>query len=631
MMNFEAIPDPEQLKPEPGEQAAALAQAELNALRRLLRCLFAEGLWDAAQMKFDANTQSATLPLGTRSEQLRFERLWAAPAGTYLNQASIQWCKPGQAPRDLRSSQQLIDLLDPSASSAEGLAALRTDVANSVANDAQARLHRQAWKKALASQISQAACESLPDYLRQGPTLRAALMLDQWGALEGHPFYPTWKSKPALSPAQVAALSPEFGARVRVRIAALRADNAYIERMSHVSSLAEYFAAEFPALWQPWCEGLRRRGLDASQWLPLPIHGWHLENFVRQGFAQEIEAGLLITEGPELLCAPTMSFRTLMPMAPDGAPMIKLPMALWLTGEQRSLQAKSIHMGPRISELLQRILKLENGFDGGLEIFAEEVAFHYRNAHSQEDAPGRFLSVAFRQSRPALGRQDGLLPVPVAALFSQSPLSPRPLITELIEGRGPRASAATVQAFFRRYARVITRPCIALYLLYGIGLEAHQQNSTVLFDAEGQPCRLLMRDFGDGRSYAPLLEARGLSLAPYVHKGILPTVFRDSIAPVRNLLIHAGFVCHLHELALLLSEEYHLGDKVLWSILREETAAAFDAVRARVTDPAFWQDEREHFLQQPWPCRSLLSMHLQRYRDYRLQHLLANPLAQATP
>lgn len=631
-MSFETIPDPAAIAAaaDAGEQRAALGLARRNALRRLVRCLFAEGILDKRALMFAPNGRSAWLPLWERRALVFFEHLWAAPADSFVNQGSISLLQAGQPPAAVETPEQLIDLLRPGFDfqpSDEGVAALKADVDNSVGNDAQARIHRQAWNAALGQGIRSTGSAGLMDYLRRHASTReASMLLDQWGSLEGHPFYPTWKAKPSLDAAEVAALSPEFGARVGVRIAALRADMAYMERMPHVSSFHDYFATEFPALWQQWKNGLRARGLNEAEWLPLPIHAWHLEHFVKTQYAAEIEAGVLIVDGPDVETAPTMSFRTMLPSEPATAPFIKLPVALWLTSEQRSLQAKSIHMGPRISHVIQRILAAEGGFDGMLEIFAEEVAFHYRNAATQEDAPGRYLSVAFRQSTRAFERKDGLLPVPVAALFAQAPATRRPLVTELIERPGQRALTEAVEAFFRSYARVVTRPVIAIYLLYGIGLEAHQQNTSVLFDANGDPRSLLIRDFGDGRTYAPLLNERGLTLAPYVHKGILPTVFTDDIEPVRTFVIDACFVCHLHELALLLTDEYGLATNRLWEILREEAGAAFDAIEPRVTSKALWQAERETFLATAWPTRSVLRMHLQRYTNYRLQHHLPNPL-----
>lgn len=610
--------------PAAADAAPALASRR-NALRRLVRCLFAENIIDLSALTFNPQGPGACIALWSRHAFLFFEDLQLAPANTLVQRGAITLVEGDGKRTPVDDPAQLLDLLagrfdfQPTP---EGMARLKRDVDNSIANDALAREYRQAWNAHLAMLARASGAGGLLAYLRAHTVVRdAALLLDQWGSLEGHPFYPTWKSKPDLDAQEVVALSPECNARVRVRIAALRADMAYVERMPHVEAYPAWFAQAFPAQWDAWCDALRERGLAPGAYLPLPIHAWHLEHFVGREYAEEIAEGILVTDGPEVVTAPTMSFRTMLPQLPGQPPFIKLPVALWLTSEQRSLQAKSIHMGPRISAVIQQILARENGFERRLEIFPEEVALHYRHAARQEDRPGRHLSVAFRASRAAFERADGLLPVPVAALFTGAPGSGRPLATELIDG-------TDVLAWFRDYVRAVVRPVVAIYLLYGIGLEAHQQNTSVLFDAEGKAHGVLIRDFGDGRTFAPLLEARGLSLQPYVHPGILPTVFRDDIEPVRAFVLDACFVCHLHELALALAHEYGLSDRRLWRVLRGETEAAFAAVADRV-DPALLEAERAAFCERPWPTRSVLRMHLQQYADYRLQHLLPNPLAQA--
>jgi siderophore synthetase component len=423
----------------------------------------------------------------------------------------------------------------------------------------------------------------------------------------------------------VASLSPEFDSIVSVRVAALRADMAYLERMPHVGHYHDWFAGHFPQVWAQWKGRLNARQLDERQWLPLPIHSWHLEHFVRREYAAEIDEGILVVDGPDIDTLPTMSFRTMMPRLPGPVPFFKLPIALWLTSEQRSLQAKSIHMGPRISSVIERILTEESGFNGNLEIFPEEVAFHYKHAVKQDDRPGRYLSVAFRSSKVAFDRSDDLLPVTVAALFTRSPVDRRPLMTELIEQGGTRASTQAVEQFFRAYAQTVTHPVIGIYLRYGIALEAHQQNTSVLFARDGTPQRLLIRDFGDGRTFAPLLAARGYEIKPYVHPGILPTVFDHDISLVRSLVLNACFVCHLHEIALMLTQEYGFASNRLWEVLREETGRTFDRFASGV-DHQLWQTERTAFLDEPWPARSVLRMHLLSYSDYRLEHTLSNPL-----
>ncbi|HTI18031.1 MAG TPA: IucA/IucC family protein [Trinickia sp.] len=611
------------------ESQEARSTSHCNAITRLVRCFFAEGIVDKAALVFAPEGTGAWLPLWHRHALLFFSDLWRAPADTFVHRGTIMLIEDNGRRTMIERPAQLIDLLLPSfdfSPSAEGIDGLKRDVENSVENDALARVHRAQWDAELREKISEARATGFLDYLRHCSTLpEAALLLDRWGSLEGHPFYPTWKSKPDLTPAEVASLSPEFDSIVSVRVAALRADMAYLERMPHVGHYHDWFAGHFPQVWAQWKARLNARQLDERQWLPLPIHSWHLEHFVRREYAAEIDEGILVVDGPNIDTLPTMSFRTMMPRLPGPVPFFKLPIALWLTSEQRSLQAKSIHMGPRISSVIERILTEESGFNGNLEIFPEEVAFHYKHAVKQDDRPGRYLSVAFRSSKVAFDRSDDLLPVTVAALFTRSPVDRRPLMTELIEQGGTRASTQAVEQFFRAYAQTVTHPVIGIYLRYGIALEAHQQNTSVLFARDGTPQRLLIRDFGDGRTFAPLLAARGYEIKPYVHPGILPTVFDHDISLVRSLVLNACFVCHLHEIALMLTQEYGFASNRLWEVLREETGRTFDRFASGV-DHQLWQTERTAFLDEPWPARSVLRMHLLSYSDYRLEHTLSNPL-----
>jgi siderophore synthetase component len=603
-----------------------------NALQRLVRCLFAEGIVDRKRLVFASDGRSASVTLERQQTTLVFEELKKNPADIILNRGPIVRLTLDGSRMPVEAPGELIDLLRDELDfrpTDEAIAGLKKDMANSIENDALARCHRETWNADLRDRIGAGSSTGLVDYLRRHVNTRdAAVLLDQWGALEGHPFYPTWKSKPGVPPEKVAAFSPEFHACVPVRIAAIRADMAHVERMPHVGGYNEWFAAAFPALWQQWQQRLDASRLAEKDWHPLPIHAWHLENCVGKEYAQEIANGLLMPDGPDVMTAPSMSFRTMLPLEPQAAPYIKLPVALWLTSEQRSLQAKSIHMGPRNSAVIKAIVAAEGGFGGTFDIFPEEVGLHYRNSFTQDDRPGRLLSVVYRGNAEAFRRTDGLLPIPVAALFTRTPSDGRPLITELIEAGRARTTSGAAEDYFRQYARVVVRPVVGMYLLYGIGLEAHQQNTFVLFSPDGLPRSVLVRDFGDGRTFGPLLAERGYDLKPYVYPGILPTVFDDDIAPVRSFVIDACFVCHLHEMAMLLTEEYQLAPTRLWAVLREETERAFDAQAPRLRSRSLWQAERSAFLDQPWPTRSVLRMHLQRYADYRLQHYLPNPLTQ---
>ena len=607
-----------------------IAYSRKNAMRRLIRCLFAENILDRSALSFSVEGNQATYPLKDARTHLFFSDIAKHPADTVVNDGDVVLLTDKGVRRVITSHQDMLDVLRDSFDfepTNEGVSGLKADMENSLTNDAHARQHRQQWNPRLEQAANDQGLNSFTDYLRQHATTKdAAILLDQWGSLEGHPFYPTWKSRPCLTDAEVEQLSPEFNAQVPLRIASLRAEHSKSESMPHVTGYHEWFASNFAAQWEQWKASLNSKGLDETQWLPLPIHVWHLQAYVLKTFAAEIEKGILIIDGPNIQTLPTMSYRTMMPVLDECAPLIKLPIAVWMTSELRSLQAKSIHMGPRISTVIRKIFETENGFDQRLEIFLEEIGVRYKNAVTQDDHPGRHLSVVYRASAPAFERNDECLPITVASLFTRLPGSGRPLFTDLIERDGVRANAAQVENWFREYAKVVTHPVVAIYLMYGIGLEAHQQNTMVLFSPDGKARSLLIRDFGDGRTYAPLLEGRGYSLQPHVQPGILPTVFSGDIETVRMFVLDAAFLTHLHEMALWLTKEYGFNNTRLWQILREETDLAFEAVRDRVS-PAVWETEHKAFVEEPWPTRSLLRMHLMQYSNYRLQHTLTNPLA----
>ncbi|MCP3445806.1 IucA/IucC family siderophore biosynthesis protein [Bradyrhizobium sp. CCGUVB14] len=605
--------------------------ASRNALNRLVRCLFAERLLEPDALLWARDGSQAWLPLWGGRKVLYFSNLRRAPAGTLQNRGSVEMLDETGTRHVIDSPSSLIREIMPAleiSPASDGVQYLIRDVEDSMRNDVLARRHREQWSAELRGKIAEAGARGFLEYLKGSlPPHLAAMTLDQWGSLEGHPFYPTWKAKPNLPPEDVTALSPEFGARVGVRIAALRKEWSYVEKMPHVGSYSEWFSQKFPELWRDWVDGLNERGKSPEDWLPLPVHSWHLDNFVRCEFASEITSAVFDPDGPEVVTLPAMSFRTMLPDTQEPRPFIKLPVAIWMTSERRTLQAKSIYMGPRLSTLISDILSKERDISDRLEIFTEELGAILHHPVTGDEHPGRFLSVVYRNSS-ALTRSDGLLPVTVAALLTASPIDGRPLICELIARNGNESEAA-VSAFFRAYAATVIRPTVAMYLLYGIAFEAHQQNSTILFDETGHPRKLLIRDFGDGRSFVPLLRERGHHLKPFTRAGILPTTFDDDISLVRSFVIDACFVCHLHEVALCLQEHYALTGTGLWRILREETEAVFDGLRPRMLSDKFWLEESAAFLEKPWPTRSVLRMHLERYRDYRLEHELPNPMAAA--
>lgn len=69
------------------------------------------------------------------------------------------------------------------------------DVEDSMRNDVLARSYGEHWSAELRAKIAEAGARDFLEYLQNLPPHLRAIALDQLGALEGHPFYPTWKAK----------------------------------------------------------------------------------------------------------------------------------------------------------------------------------------------------------------------------------------------------------------------------------------------------------------------------------------------------------------------------------------------------------------------------------------------------
>ncbi|MCW4541300.1 IucA/IucC family siderophore biosynthesis protein [Providencia rettgeri] len=593
-----------------------------NALRRLIHCLFAENLIDKKQVYWDIDHCGYIYKFKKTPYKILFKNMEIYPVDTFFNYGGIYLINNNNKKEIIQTIYYLLEKLEEELNitfNNNNINKLKSDIEKSINNDINARNYRTEWSVLINTQMAKYNTNYLTDWVTGQYSIRdAALFLDQWGSLEGHPYYPTWKSRPNMSLEDVAALSPEFNATVNLTVMALRQDMAYVESLPHVESIHDWFLQRFPIVGRQWVKWLKQQGKNPYQWLPLPVHDWHLNHWVKQQATSLIDEEILLIDGPQLETKPTMSFRTMLPTDAINTAFIKLPIAVWMTSEMRSLQAKSIHMGPRISQLIDDILNHEHYFNGKMESLREDVGIHYRHAVEQDDSAGRFISVVFRCTN-AYEKNDHLLPITVATLFTDLPYQPRPIFTELIEKSG-----LTPQQWFNQYATVILTPCISMFLLYGVALEAHQQNTQVLFTVQGIPEKFLIRDYGDGRIFLPLLNQRGYQLQAYRWPGILPTIFEEDIEPVRTFLISACLVCHLHELAVHLTRFYRLTDHQLWLELKTVVHDVFKQLQPRVDDN-LWRHEYQMFMNEPWQTRSLLSMHIQQYTNYRIQHGLTNP------
>ncbi|MFZ3186417.1 MAG: IucA/IucC family protein [Pseudomonas sp.] len=603
--------------------AQALAPARERSFQRLLQALFREGLLDAQSCAYDEQ-QHCWLSLGEAGALLRFEHLQAGGMHSWQLRGSVTLYRTQRPPYELQYPSELLQLLRDQLAPppvAEAFTRLAAELDDSFANDSLCLAYHHCWNQQLQQQTAKQSGANLLAWLKAGfAQSNPSLLLEQWGTL-GHPWHPNYKTKLGLSTAQVVDLSPEFEARFPIQLCALH------RLCGHVETLAgedywSWWQGHFPQAAEQLRAELQRRGLAAQDYLPLPVHPWQVSEALPRLFAAEIaEQRLLLTDIVAFQGHPTMSFRTVLPAGSLQAPMVKLPVALRLTSVQRTVSPRSARMGPRVSRLLLGILAQEPELARVLCVLPERLGLHF-SPQPADDERSRHLAVLYRDNPQSLLR-PGELAVPVGSLFAHDAQG-QPLLRQWVTLARGGDDAQALLEFFDDYAAIAVHGLLGMYLLYGVAFEAHQQNSFMVMDAQGQPNRLLLRDFGDIRIHRPTLQAHGLDLE--LHDPAMTLL--DDAAAVRDKLLHTSFMCHLGELVLLCARHWGVSEQPLWALLAGHVSDCFAALRGRV-EAERWQAERSALLEQDWPAKAFIRMRL---ADSHVDMVgrLSNPLRDAT-
>ncbi|MEW2162292.1 IucA/IucC family protein [Streptomyces sp. NPDC007084] len=310
--------------------------------------------------------------------------------------------------------------------------------------------------------------------------------------LLGHPLHPTPKGREGLSDAEGRLYSPELRGAfplhwMAVAPSVLATDSAWTERGRPVSAaqLATRLAGADLAL---------PDGYAAA----LPLHPWQMRELKhRTETAALLDAGLLRDLGPlGGAWHPTSSVRT---VHRSGAPaMLKLSLGLRITNSRRENLRKELHRGVEVHRLLRSGLFEEwqaahPGFD-----IVRDPAWLAVDGPDGNPVPGLDVMIRHNPFGPAddAGCVAGLVsPRPRHSADGRPVMRSR--LTELVIGlaaRTGRSRGAVAAEWFLRYLEHVVRPILWFDSEAGIALEAHQQNTLVLLDAEGWPTGGRYRD-----------------------------------------------------------------------------------------------------------------------------------------
>jgi siderophore synthetase component len=471
--------------------------------------------------------------------------------------------------------RQLLELIGAAAAGTDPEAETRwqrfgLELENSAANYALALVgagKRRAEVEAWARQAGAAtSLEWVEKQLETDATFSPLAFYEQW-VVDGHPLHPGAKIKLGMEPADVIRYSPEWGACPGLRVVAVARRACRVIRAG-TEGPRSLLGREQPGLESLVEAHLQRGGHDPADFELIPVHPWQYEHTLPRLHAEAIRRGeVVLIPAAHIPAAALMSVRTLAPLQRrgEGRHHIKTAVAVQTTGAVRTVSPNAAENGPTLSRILDEVRVREAGFGGRFGVLTERVG------------QGKHLAAIFREN-PENHAGPGEVALPASALVAESPVGGGPVAGELLDRfarcRG-LADLAAAAAFVKQYAAVAVPGFLTLMSRYGIGLEGHLQNSVAVF-RDGEPVRLLVRDFGGVRIFPERLRRQRIEAAFYPGSATVT----DDVEDLRNKVYYAFFQNHLGELIGCLARRAGAEEGPLWGAVAGVCRTAFRELAA---------------------------------------------------
>jgi siderophore synthetase component len=474
---------------------------------------------------------------------------------------------------------------------------LGNEMADSVINETRALGAQTRLYRILAELVAQSGETSFFGYLTRSSTARAALaglghdtpsLLIQIGAFSGHRTHPCAKTRflpeggagpqmRPLSAEEFSAYAPEAAPDVVLPILAARADRVMISLSRTLSQdYAGWFAASFPVPYAGWAAAVSNTG----EFVPIPVHPLQVPAILAR-LAGPIAAGeILFPAGAAITQRPTISFRTFAPLDRPAEPQIKTTLAMLMTNDVRTVSPARSFNAPVLSDLLAEVAARDEAIGAAFRPLREPVAIAWgrdTDPAAADYKDGFHLGATFR-ANPAAVLSPGEIAIPLNTLLSASPMGGI-LLAEIMREAGVRTPAEAV-GWFRHYVGTVLAATFGLLTRYGIGLEAHQQNTDLIFDRSGKLRALAYRDVSDIEICEPMLTARGIDIRPALHP-FIRNLFPGIDRPLRQTM-HTSFVSHLFPVVGVIAEAFAAPAPPLLVIVKEAIIAALTDARASI-------------------------------------------------
>ncbi|MCT6700366.1 IucA/IucC family siderophore biosynthesis protein [Rheinheimera sp. 4Y26] len=366
------------------------------------------------------------------------------------------------------------------------------------------------------------------------------------GLLLGHPFHVTSKAIQGFSEADLKRYSPELGAAFKLHYFAV-APGLMSERLLPGFALPQDSDALHSA------HTLLPE--EFKHYRLLPCHPWQANMLLAKAELQPyLQHEQILSLGPlgETVW-PTSSVRTV--FMPNPGLFIKLSLDVRITNFirnnppahiARAMDASDFLTSNQLCDAIRGLLILPELGAQTLTIDGLEASF----------------AVLYRKGLTPVQARDTRV---VASLVEECPLSGKLPLAEFIamaaQNHGTTANSHFVKDWWRTYVDASLLPALTLFTKTGVSLEAHLQNSLMLF-AGGWPETLVVRDM-EGASIAPRPQLNaGFMLAPESHAS-----YSDAEAWFR--FQYYVVVNHLAHVLSAIARHFPVSEDALWQVCRD--------------------------------------------------------------
>jgi siderophore synthetase component len=304
-------------------------------------------------------------------------------------------------------------------------------------------------------------------------------------------------------------------------------------------------------------------------------------------YRDELLQGIVVpVENVSIPSGATTSFRTLVPRNREnsGKFAVKASVNSQMTSTIRSISANTTQNGPKLSEIILKVLQREPELSTTFVPVCELAGANFRGRPPEDNelwnAKSRNLSVVLRENvNLHVGPEE--LAIVGSSLYSESPLTKKPILIELIESYsdliGEKSLPRAALWFVSEYAAISLPGFLTLMVKYGIGLEGHLQNSVPIFK-QGRPVRMLFRDWGGLRIYTQRLEQQKL-MAHLVPDSVTTA---DNVEEMRNKVFYTVFQNHLSEIVFQTCKHLAVRERELWEEIYQISEGVFERL---MSDP----------------------------------------------